>query len=122
MVSELSNAAKANHIVDSKRLNQATAAEVAAYGGEHGFDRVSGTSFAAQSVAGLARPIIGSTADLRRISRLTPSVIRCFWPALWTWTVLETSPLWGFCDFLVTDGVGMIRCEGRQGFSMSMIA
>jgi tetratricopeptide (TPR) repeat protein len=37
------------------------------------------------------------------------------------WMLLRTSPIRCFSDSIVTDGLEMIRCEGRQDFSMSMI-
>ena len=37
------------------------------------------------------------------------------------WMLLRTSPIRCFSDSIVTDGSEMIRCEGRQDFSMSMI-
>lgn len=38
-----------------------------------------------------------------------------------TWMLLRTSPIRRLSDSIVTDGSEMIRCEGRQDFSMSMI-
>jgi IS5 family transposase len=38
-----------------------------------------------------------------------------------SWMLLRTSPIRCFSDSIVTDGSEMIRCEGRQDFSMSMI-
>ena len=37
------------------------------------------------------------------------------------WMLLRTSPIRRLSDSIVTDGSEMIRCEGRQDFSMSMI-
>ena len=37
-----------------------------------------------------------------------------------SWMLLRTSPI-GLSDSIVTDGSEMIRCEGRQDFSMLMI-
>jgi hypothetical protein len=41
--------------------------------------------------------------------------------AVGKWMLLRTSPIRCFSDSIVTDGSEMIRCEGRQDFSMSMI-
>ena len=38
-----------------------------------------------------------------------------------SWMLLRTSPIRRLSDSIVTDGSEMIRCEGRQDFSMSMI-
>jgi hypothetical protein len=38
-----------------------------------------------------------------------------------SWMLLRTSPIRCLSDSIVTDGSEMIRCEGRQDFSMSMI-
>ena len=38
-----------------------------------------------------------------------------------TWMLLRTSPIRRLSDSIVTDGSELIRCEGRQDFSMSMI-
>ena len=37
------------------------------------------------------------------------------------WMLLRTSPIRRLSDSIVTDGSELIRCEGRQDFSMSMI-